>query len=79
MLASGDLANSSYFDKSTVKTFSQTLKSLNLAQVQGGSIQLEQADALDVLKKPHPQAQQALNQATTFSEKVLKDFELIKA
>ncbi len=79
MLASGDLANSSYFDKSTVKTFSQTLKILNLAQVQGGSIQIEQADALDVLKKPHPQAQQVLNQATTFSEKVLKDFELIKA
>ena len=73
------MANSFYFDKSTVKTFSQGLKLTQLAQVQGGSIQLAQSDALDFFQAQQPIMQQALTEATHFSDKVLKDFELQQA
>ncbi|WP_407409888.1 glycerol-3-phosphate 1-O-acyltransferase PlsB [Acinetobacter sp.] len=79
LLASGHLANSFYFDKSTVKTFSQGLKLTQLAQVQGGSIQLAQSNALDFFQAQQPIMQQALTEATHFSDKVLKDFELQQA
>jgi hypothetical protein len=75
LLAEGQLHNSFYFDKSTVKNFSQSLKQTGLAKVQGGSIQLENVDALNFFYPSDETAALALIQATTFSEKELKDFE----
>lgn len=75
LLAQGHLHNSFYFDKATVKSFAQSLKKTGLAQVQGGSIQLEQVDVLSFFNPTQERQLHALVEATTFSEKVLKEFE----
>ena len=75
LLAEGHLHNSFYFDKATVKSFAQSLKQTGLAQVQGGSIQLEHLEELDFFNPKAEHQLAAIQHATAFSEKVLKEFE----
>ena len=76
LLSTGYLHNSFYFDKATVKSFSNSLKQTGLAKVQGGSIQLEDIEALNFFMPSDPLAAKMLSDATNFSEKLLKEFEL---
>lgn len=76
LLSNGHLHNSFYFDKATVKSFAQSLKHTSLAQVQGGSIQLPQPDALAFFNPSDTVKLEAIQQATQLSDKLLKDFDL---